>query len=233
MGVGFLLYPWEAARLYHRAVELDVPIRLVPRHSIYSLKAQAYLVTHYVLYLENCPFFDPAKKCKIYEDRPLICRSFPLNNAGIYTALTFGKCPKHPAMPQNMNGLHLKKFMPIFHEMYGESYTAAVKMDLTRYIYQTFLKDLTSLLGVVNFDLPIHQILTTKVPFADLFYFLHDNQIPYNSVPLLAINKIKRLTFAEIRAQFFDALLRDKVLDLRTLVKDETLERWPILPIRM
>ncbi len=73
------VWPEEAEKLRRIAIEKGVDVKLRPKRAVYDEKNNELIILDYFIDHDVCPFFDKKKRtCGVYDDRPLICRAFPL-----------------------------------------------------------------------------------------------------------------------------------------------------------
>ena len=102
--IGVLLLPEEKAAVEHLAKKIGVRVRIIPRLAVG--KGSPEKVIAYQMMGKNgdgdlCPFLDTESnersghggfKCKIYSDRPLACRAYPVVDAKYKTAAFDSHC---------------------------------------------------------------------------------------------------------------------------------------------
>lgn len=90
------LWEWEAEKLKQVAEGKNISLNLQPIDMALDKRSGLAFFIHYVLIQEPCPFLIN-NQCSIYEDRPLVCRSFPLLESHLFDEgvanLNLGKCP--------------------------------------------------------------------------------------------------------------------------------------------
>ena len=80
-----ILYKWEKDKLIELAKKHNKKIDVSPLMFFFDEKTQTNVVITYQFNMENvkkCPFLF-ANHCMIYEDRPLVCKAFPLTYINI------------------------------------------------------------------------------------------------------------------------------------------------------
>ena len=82
---------YEVLPLINIAKEKGIDFNPRPSNVLIDDKRKKVLVLMYDLGYADCPFLDKNNACSIYEDRPLICRTYPFEysvkgNMAIYTA---------------------------------------------------------------------------------------------------------------------------------------------------
>jgi Fe-S-cluster containining protein len=68
---------WDMPRVKHAAERANIKIQAEPSLVLFDLKSKNTIVINYTTVGEPCAFLDANNRCRIYEDRPLICRAFP------------------------------------------------------------------------------------------------------------------------------------------------------------
>lgn len=77
-GTGIPVMDWELDRIRAGADRLGVFVDLVPHHVLLSSKDDIIVAT-WSLNHNVCPFIGEDRRCRIYEDRPMVCRAYPLS----------------------------------------------------------------------------------------------------------------------------------------------------------
>lgn len=123
------LFEWEAERIRKHGAGHKAKVR----PTIIAKVGNAKIVLQWGLESRNgrCPFLT-AKGCKIYSDRPLVCRAFPLQNSGFPTTqgILSDDCPNIIVL--KASGRTQKEFLEEMERSYGESFAAARKLDAAR-----------------------------------------------------------------------------------------------------
>ena len=89
------VWPEEAETLKNEASLRGIKLKLIPKRAIYDKSHHELIILDYFIDHDICPFFNNEDKlCTIYEQRPLICRSYPL-----LTTKNLGKCKYKLANP--------------------------------------------------------------------------------------------------------------------------------------
>lgn len=114
------LWPWEAKNLKDRAKQLGIKANIKPFRAVFDLNQNKSIILSYFLDYDNCPFLDENNNCKVYEDRPLVCKQFPIQTIGLDKEPVFLGCPALKDV--NLRKDELKSF-------FGETYEAALKND--------------------------------------------------------------------------------------------------------
>ncbi len=114
------LWGWEADKLVERAKELGIDAEIKPFRVVFDLKENKSIVISYFLDHDNCPFLKD-NECLCYEDRPLVCKQFPIQTVSLEDKPVLAKCPALKDV-----GVMRREEMK---DYFGESYDAAVKND--------------------------------------------------------------------------------------------------------
>jgi Fe-S-cluster containining protein len=93
---GLPLYEWEKEQLEKIATERGITLKFEPVDLIYDKKSNLYICAQFTLKQEPCPFLIE-NKCSIYENRPLVCKMYPLG--------------KSPLLQKEQETLNLSAFM--------------------------------------------------------------------------------------------------------------------------
>ena len=102
--IGVLILPEEKAAIERVAKEMDVTVRIIPRLAVGKESPEKIIAYQMMGKNEDgnlCPFLDTESnersthggfKCKIYSDRPLACRAYPVIDAKYKTATLDSHC---------------------------------------------------------------------------------------------------------------------------------------------
>ncbi len=136
---GFPIFEWERSRLITKAEENNFKLDITPLIEVHDVKTKTNLVLEYHLHLkekEPCPFLKN-NQCSIYDDRPLVCKSFPIFSLNPDCIMS-SDCPK-------MKDLQIfKKYMckrKMF-EMFDENYFVALQKESIIKILIDLIKEL-------------------------------------------------------------------------------------------
>lgn len=152
---GLLIFEWEAHILTQKAQDLGIKISILTGHSFYDQKSNQLIVLHWVLNHENCPFLSERNECLIYEDRPLICKLFPIENSGLFERAILNQ----PLVRMDLMGCSQKEFFSKLkeeigdkktfeeaskrvYEVFGEHYLASLQFDLVNYWIHEQVKEM-------------------------------------------------------------------------------------------
>ena len=102
--IGVLVLPEEKAAVEHLAKKMGVRVRIIPRLAVGKCSPEKVIAYQMMGKNEDgdlCPFLDIESnersghggfKCKIYSDRPLACRAYPVVDATYKTAAFDSHC---------------------------------------------------------------------------------------------------------------------------------------------
>lgn len=116
--VGIALFNDEKKLLIERAKELNIQLNIKPLRGFLG-KDKKICVFKWFIDHENCPFLIN-NSCNIYENRPLVCRSFPY-----LPPFAYEPTPEHPIMSDYCP--HIKK-NEIYHDLMIE-YNKSIEMQ--------------------------------------------------------------------------------------------------------
>lgn len=90
--IGVEVWPWEARIMLKMSMATDAGLVLLPSNLRVDSKRGLPIAISYIIANDICPFVMD-RKCTIYEDRPNVCRYFPLvlARAGVRTS---DRCPE-------------------------------------------------------------------------------------------------------------------------------------------
>jgi Fe-S-cluster containining protein len=125
--IGPPLFSWEAGGMS----KFDSRFSYEPATFVYDIKAGKALVTGYSMSLGVCVFLGGGNACRIYDIRPLVCRSFPLVKSGISeNKIEFWRydCPRafDVKLPELMTD---GEYAEVMEDAYGENFLWAVGRD--------------------------------------------------------------------------------------------------------
>lgn len=185
------LFEWEVSTLKKKAKELSLSIRMKPDTIVWDQNSKKALVLLWNLEHDDCPFLSNDNCCRIYEDRPLVCQSYPLVAVGIlgpverkkedFIVRSFeiggGDCP-------NLVKLHLfegKHFFstaaPLWNTLfqaYGDVFLGALRYDGARLLLSEALKEAKDqkIINPARMDKNVIKAILRGKPIG-LFEFLH------------------------------------------------------------
>lgn len=89
------IWPDEKTILEQKAKEKNVTLKIIPKRIVYDKKTKMNVILDYSIDADVCPFLNEKEKdgkgCMIYNERPRVCRAFPILRK-INDKLLFGKC---------------------------------------------------------------------------------------------------------------------------------------------
>jgi Fe-S-cluster containining protein len=81
------LFEWELPVLESYAKKLSVPLQIKPDNVIWDQNSKNTIVITWTLDHDDCPFISEENKCKIYNDRPLVCQTYPIVAVGLLQSI--------------------------------------------------------------------------------------------------------------------------------------------------
>lgn len=86
---------------------------------------------------KQCPFLSfgyGVSKCNIYQDRPLVCRAFPIFHLGFKSAegMISIDCPEHIIPFNDEQTINKEEFYSRLYEIYGDTFLDAFRLELAR-----------------------------------------------------------------------------------------------------
>jgi len=152
------IFEWEIPLLKRLANVKHVNLSIIPSHVVLSTEGKP-IVFSWILNHNVCPFLE-VNECSIYENRPLVCQSFPLYES-IFGLLVGRKILKlGPLKCPRMDHIDLKQFEVVLRggdrsrkmlATFDDVYMGSVKYDLADYMVGNHLKNLTKR-GYVNMN---------------------------------------------------------------------------------
>ena len=76
------LFGWEKRRMEEEAKASEILLKVTPLAVVLDRSEENAIVLRWMLDHDICPFLSSKNECRIYSDRPLTCRSFPLFAVG-------------------------------------------------------------------------------------------------------------------------------------------------------
>lgn len=138
---GLVLFPWEKEKLFSLSKKMGIEVKILPDNGFFNQKEKIIAIYFYLLNIEGeCPFLNRSKTCRIYKNRPIICRAYPIVSAGNlkFTFPMFGNCP-NIINPSKIKYLELARELS---SIYGEIFEWASKFELLVYYWTLLLKNL-------------------------------------------------------------------------------------------
>lgn len=145
------LFDWEAERLEELAKVNGRKLTLVPYKAVYDLKTKTAIILQYTFLEKDCPFHI-SNRCTIYQDRPFICRSFPVFNGGLAELNTNKLRIKVSGCPNDLDRKDWEEFcernksklqfVKAQVERYGPSYLAKLESDRMLIDIESLLREM-------------------------------------------------------------------------------------------
>jgi Fe-S-cluster containining protein len=141
------LRSWEVKNLNVLAKEKGIKLNILPVLCYFDKKSKIAFCMGYGMYNEPCPFLVESN-CSIYEDRPLICKIYPVfNYLPIINATpkfnffsNFGKCSNNDPkeifkqyITDNQIYYNLNELNSKFKEIYGFNYLYSYQNSIINY----------------------------------------------------------------------------------------------------
>lgn len=134
--IGVLILPEEKKKIEKLAQEKNLDIKILPRIGISNKKESSpeKILAYQMMGIENngntCPFLDTESgnksphngfPCKIYNDRPMACKTYPLIESDPITLDEKCKfCKEHKTADENLNS-EIESLLKIKEQMYTDS----------------------------------------------------------------------------------------------------------------
>jgi len=151
----FWLYEWEMEGYKESAKMLGLKIGFNPVRAIYDELGKTWMVLSWSLDSDKCPFVDDKFRCRVYQERSLVCHSFPVN-VKLFAQLAGGsrqiddplgiRCPVVPREKFN-------KSLKAFAEEYGDAFRAAYESYVTEL---TFMRAINSQIARFPMRVKVH-----------------------------------------------------------------------------
>ncbi|MFX1294793.1 MAG: tetratricopeptide repeat protein [Promethearchaeota archaeon] len=128
---GVMLYPWEKKRIIKLADKFSIKLRIVPFLGYFSKELETIFIVLYSFLCQKCPFLNSSNKCNIYNKRPMICKAFPICEAG-FTQSNLMYCTSCPNIKNIFDIPPMSKIEQIRWAYFklGECYVSALKIEL-------------------------------------------------------------------------------------------------------
>jgi len=149
------LFEFEVERLKQLAKEKNIVLKIAPLKGVLSSSGTP-VIFNWMLDHDSCPFLEN-NRCLIYEDRPLVCRSFPLYTS-VASALEGEKkimifpsnlCPSMKATSEISGQMTIDEYSKKLGEVYGDIFSDSVKFDLTNFFIEKYIEALMQM-GLIN-----------------------------------------------------------------------------------
>ena len=150
------LFEWEKERLQrlsqHHGIDLDI------RPGITAKAGKMTIILQWGLKSKTgvCPFLktneDGSRGCAIYDDRPMVCRAFPLSRSGLngIDELISMDCPSATIPFDDEEKVARSEFFTRMKGYYGEVFDAAFRLDAARFWIRDMVKFVASRLTEVK-----------------------------------------------------------------------------------
>lgn len=136
--VSLPLFDWELDKFRDFGKEYQKYVSITPLWVVLSHKREVVVIAWNVNH-DTCPFLSKDNKCTVYQDRPLICRSFPVLSCGVGKYLsgenrlniaiaTSCRCYKNQEAfteVTNISGVSKRLF-----DQFGESFISMAKFEI-------------------------------------------------------------------------------------------------------
>lgn len=144
------LFEWEISVLKKKANQLSLNLKAKSDFMFWDEVSKVPIVTQWNIDHDNCPFLSDENRCRVHEQKPLICQAYPLMAFGMLrenkTALKqigLADCPNAVPLPF-VEGKPLKiKPQTLFRELlqlYGSTFLGMLRLDGTAQLLRKSLK---------------------------------------------------------------------------------------------
>ena len=149
------LFEFEVEHLKQLAKEKNIVLKIAPLKGFLSSDGTP-IIFNWMLDHDSCPFLEN-NRCLIYDDRPLVCQSFPLFTSAA-SALEGEKkimifpsnlCPSMKATSEITGQMTFDDFRKKLCEVYGDIFPGSVKFDLTNFFIEKYIEALMQK-GLIN-----------------------------------------------------------------------------------
>ena len=145
--LSILIFDWEKPKLKELANDMNIALRIIPRNVVLSPEGNP-IVIGWDLNYNICPFLK-GNECSIYENRPLICQSFPLYES-VYNFLCGGdrvkigtlKCPKMVKYEELTGKMQMIEWSKKMFEVFGDAFISSVKCDIAKFMINFYVTNL-------------------------------------------------------------------------------------------
>jgi len=177
------LYDWEVPELENIAKSKNIEIDIRPVSIFYDSISKKFFAVIYGMFDPPCRFYSKEKGCTIYENRPFVCRTFPLFwlpstvPDRIFGAHCFGHCNmfNHDLFLQSLTKkpLTTKGISRRVHKYYGNCYISCYGSNKVNIYITNLLKELEekNILCLTKID------YGTNIDVMPFFEFLVKNKI--------------------------------------------------------
>ena len=160
------VFHWEMKKLKAIAMEKNISLTFIPENVYYDSISKEIFFINYGMKNMPCPFLED-NKCSIYENRPLICRSFPIGKNPLFDekeissvrSSWFIHCKNYSSKEFieeiNNPSINIAKKIERYIEIFGEeSWNSSFKIEKIKYFLQSEIKKLikTKKISIKEFD---------------------------------------------------------------------------------
>ena len=150
------LFEWEKERLQRLGQRLGVDLDIKP--GITAKAGKMTIILQWGLKSKTgvCPFLktneDGDRGCVIYDDRPMVCRAFPLSRSGLngIDELISMDCPSATIPFDDEEKVARSEFFVRMKGYYGEVFDSAFRLDAARFWIRDMVKFVASRLTEVK-----------------------------------------------------------------------------------
>ncbi|MEM2990114.1 MAG: YkgJ family cysteine cluster protein, partial [Halobacteria archaeon] len=148
--ISLSLYEWEVEDFQLAGEKLGKRISVIPVLICIDQLSNTPLSLIWNILDSDCPFLSESNLCLIYEQRPIICRIFPVRVSGIFLRTSrlkfsdvFQDC-KYLAQLEIPSVLRYGEFIAMLHNCFGEIHAYSFHNERVQMILIDFLRDLES-----------------------------------------------------------------------------------------
>ena len=145
--IGLPLWQWETEQLQRIADERNINVIIEPLQFFFDKKSQRAVIVSWHLNHGSCVFYRHGE-CTVYENRPHVCRMFPLIRSDVFE-FKFGRKPEFTKTLCNADSgqkardaKNAEEFAAKMKAYYGNSFDVAVQNDFINYFIVTKIKEL-------------------------------------------------------------------------------------------
>lgn len=171
------LYDWEVKDFHETAKKQNLKLDIRPVSVFYDSNTKEFFCVIYGLFNPPCPFYSSSVGCTIYENRPFVCRTFPLFwipstvPDRIFGEHCFGYCNSfdHYLFLQSLTKKPLAKkgISRRVHSCYGECYDFCLKSNKINLLITKLLRDLENKNIISLTKIDTHSSELNTLPFFD------------------------------------------------------------------
>jgi len=195
------LFSWEAKEFQEELKKINSKREVLPSTVLFDLEGKKKVVITYTLDTGECPFLKE-EKCSIYENRPLICRIFPLLACsfaeyllGLADTPSFSRnslCKADPKVfKQKQNQISAK----VLYEIYGDIALYYFGRAFTDRVLAEFIKENKDKLKFAKEGYNIKHLLKRTAKFQEipLSDYLKEKGIDEELKESLNINRLRKM----------------------------------------